>query len=100
MVTQKLVNVPLQVQDDQDSITSNCYAIAFQNYGQRSAEIYVNDTVHAHSGNEYLYLPPGGYIVLGNDSKYKVQDTFDVVFTGTGTKGMNVIKQYTERIED
>lgn len=97
--THHLTHSPQQITTHTNSISSTCHAILFDNYGEQGAKIYVNDTSHAHSGTEYIYLPPGQYISLGNDSDYLVKDVFDVVFTGSGSIGMNVVKQFVERIE-
>jgi len=98
IITQKLRNEPLQVSGDTNSINSDCHAIMFDNFGEQGVKIYINDTTHQHTGNAYFYLPPGDFVVFGNDHNFTVKDVFDVLFSGSGTKGMNLVRQFVDRI--
>lgn len=98
IITQQLKHTPTHITDHTNSIASECHAILFDNYGEQGAKIYINDTNHLHTG-QYLYLPPGGHITLGNNENFLIKDVFDVVFTGSGSKAMNILKQFTDRIE-
>jgi hypothetical protein len=98
-ITHKLTQNSLQITGDTNSITSDCQAICFDNYGEQAVVIYINDTQHEHQAATSYYLAPKSFITFGNNINFVVKDVFDVVFTGTGIKGLNVLKQFIDRIE-
>jgi hypothetical protein len=80
------------VDADTNSIASDCDAMTFDNYGSQDVNIYSNDIGHIH-GTDYIILKPGKSITLGNNPSAILLDIYDIVFSGSGLKGCNLMKE-------
>jgi hypothetical protein len=94
-ITHELTHDALHITGNQTNLESNCHAIMFDNVGEVDAEIFINNS----SGQSKIFLPAGGHITLGNNAEFIVKDKFNVQFTATGVRRMNIVKQIIQRLE-
>lgn len=79
---------------DENSISSNCNTLTFENCGEDNVEIYVNDTTHSHTG-WHLFLQTGSSITIGGHRDCIIQDSYDFVFAGIipTKQNVNIIRE-------
>lgn len=96
-VCQRSVFSALCVSDDTNAIASDCNSITFSNDGNLDCKIYINDSLHAHTGG-YINLKSGKSIDLGGLDKSIIMDEFDIVFDNQ-TDDIKLVNIITETFQ-
>jgi len=74
-----------EITDDDPAVTISCNTVVFENNGEQTATI---DGVYE--------LLPNNSLRLGGRVNVVIDDSFAFVFSGSGTKKVNIIKETIE----